>query len=94
MTSTTKTISFIVLFLVLAASSVYGADVKIPVVPKGHPRVYVTPNDLQKIKSKINSSEFAASWAVVRENKHPLYQAFVYTCQAGCYEYRKYEAQC
>jgi len=78
MTSTTRTISFIVLFLALAISSVLGTDIKTSIVPKGHPRVYVRPNDILEIKAKLHSPEFTVSWAIVRESRHPLCQAFVY----------------
>lgn len=79
MTSTTRrTLSFLVLSLVLAETSVLGADINIPVVPKGHPRVYVRRDDLPEIKAKLNSPEFAASWASVRDSGRPFCQAFVY----------------
>jgi len=60
-----------------ATSSILGADINIPVVPKGHPRVYIRPDDLPEIKAKLNSPEFAASWASVRDSRRPFCQAFV-----------------
>ena len=78
MTYIKRTISFIVAFLALIISSVLATDIKDPVVPRGHPRVYVRPNDLPEIKLKLHSPEFTNSWAIVRESRHPLCQAFVY----------------
>jgi hypothetical protein len=64
MTSILRNTSFIILFLALFASAALGSAIKIPVVPKNHPRVYVRPNDLPEIKSKLKSFEFTAIWAV------------------------------
>jgi heparin/heparan-sulfate lyase len=55
-----------------------GADIGIPEVPRGHPRVYVRPNNLPEIKAKLQLPEFALSWQSVRESRRPLCQAFVY----------------
>ena len=50
----------------------------IPVVPAGHPRVYVRPADIPSIRAKLDIPEFKEDWAAVRRDRSPLSKAFVY----------------
>jgi heparin/heparan-sulfate lyase len=61
-----------------------GQDVNIPTVPPGHPRVYVRPDDLPKIREKVASEEFEDAWERVKRGAEGsdsyaiLCSAFVY----------------
>ena len=39
----------------------------IPAVPKGHPRVYVRPDDLPGIRAKLSDPAFASAWSIVQD---------------------------
>ncbi|MGQ9608616.1 MAG: heparinase II/III domain-containing protein [bacterium] len=54
------------------------ASINIPKVPKGHPRVYVRPSDINEIRNKLNNPEFTRTWNLVRSSENPLCKAFIY----------------
>ena len=41
-------------------------EIKVPEVPRGHPRVYVRPHHPAAIRAKLRSPEFARAWGIVR----------------------------
>ncbi len=73
-----------VLLLLLIPTSVLRQQLETPKVPPGHPRVYVRPDDLPKIRQKIASDEFKAAWETVKRGAEAsgsygiLCNAFVY----------------
>lgn len=60
-----------------ASMAVSNSRPPIPSVPLGHPRVYVRPDDLLSIKTKLEMPEFAEDWTVVKRDRRPLSKAFV-----------------
>ncbi len=75
----TKNLLFGMLLLgVLLATSSETLAAEIPAMPAGHPRVYVRPADLPRLKKNLTHPKLQAKWERVRTQKEPLSQAFVY----------------
>ncbi|MBN1671252.1 MAG: heparinase II/III family protein [Kiritimatiellae bacterium] len=55
-----------------------GKEPAVPPVPGGHPRVYLRPADLPKLRAKVKLAEFAEPWRLVRESKRSVCRAFTY----------------
>ena len=51
---------------------------EIPVVPAGHPRVYVRPADIRAIRARLDMPGFEEDWFAIRKDRRPLSKAFVY----------------
>jgi len=76
-------IAAMVVMLTLSAC-VRAEEVRMPEVPDGHPRVYVRPDDVPKIREKTASEQFKHAWETVKRGAEGsdsygiLCNAFVY----------------
>ncbi len=59
-------IAVLVVCLLLVAPAL--ADVPVPAVPTGHPRVYLRPDDVNDIQAKVLLPEFQSEWAGIKAN--------------------------
>lgn len=69
---------FLSLSLLAVIFHLNSGDIRIPPLPKGHPRVYVRPEDLTLIRRKIEMPEFSRAWESVRRSSHSLCLAFLH----------------
>ena len=58
----------VVFLTYLLLTGIVLADVPVPSVPVGHPRVYLDANDVNDIKAKVLLPEFQAEWAGIKAN--------------------------
>jgi heparin/heparan-sulfate lyase len=54
-----------------------------PPVPAGHPRVFVTSEDLPELREKRNHPEFQAQWFRIKNDDQPICQALVYLVEGN-----------
>ena len=64
--------------VIVAGPALGTAGPAIPSVPEGHPRVYVRPADVVRIREKVKLPEFHQAWAAVSQSQRPFCKGIVY----------------
>jgi heparin/heparan-sulfate lyase len=70
----------VLLIVALGVSLCLAGEVRVPQVPRGHPRVYLRPTDIRHLKEKVASPEFQPLWERVQADaeKSAVSAALVY----------------
>ena len=92
--SALKSYKLILLFIVACQ---FVAISQVPVVPQGHPRLYLRAGDVADIAGKTSMPEFSAQWNSIRNyfsNQHPVAAALVYVLEADTVKGRWAIEQC